>query len=413
MAGFSRVRDDLACDGVPVAAIARAVSTPVYVYSAARVRAAHADLDAAFASYPHTLHFALKANSTLALVRLIRELGCQADANSGGEIDVALRAGYQPADIVFTGVGKTHDELDRAVALGVKAINIESDGEAARIDAIARARGVRARVAVRVNPDIDPRSHPHISTGLRHNKFGVPIEHAPGLFRSMAGRSGLDPVGIHAHLGSQVLDMDPLARLARAVADLATAVRDAGVRLQHVDLGGGLGVAYDQTPAPEPDAYAAAVLPAIRETGLHLLLEPGRFLVASAGALVGSVADVKTYSGSPAFVVLDTGMTELIRPALYGAYHRIEAVQPRPGPEQTCEIVGPLCETSDTLGHARRLGPIEVGDLVAIFDTGAYGSVMASNYNRRTKPAEVLVEDGRWRVIRRRQTLDDLVALEA
>jgi diaminopimelate decarboxylase len=402
----------LHCDGVPVATIARATGTPVYVYSGGTIRAACAALDGAFRDYPHTLHFALKANSTLAVLRLLRELGCSADANSGGEIEAALRAGYEPSQIVFTGVGKTRDELDGAVGLGVKAINIESDGEAERIDAIARARGVRARVALRVNPDIDPNTHAHISTGMRFNKFGVPLEFAAGLLRRIAAMPGLEPVGIHVHLGSQIVDVAPLGRAAQALAGLATEVRAAGVPLRHIDLGGGLGVAYDGVTAANPQAYAAAVLPAIRATGLHLIIEPGRYLVAPAGALVGSVADTKQYEGSPRFVVLDTGMTELIRPMLYQAFHRIVAVAPRPGPETPCEVVGPLCETSDTLGHDRPFGPVEVGDLFAVLDAGAYGFVMASNYNRRRFPAEVLVDGGAWRVVRRRQTLDGLFATE-
>ena len=402
----------LHCDGVSVDAMARAIGTPVYIYSGGAIRAAFAGLDGAFREYPHTLHFALKANSTLAVLRLLRELGCSADANSGGEIEAARRAGFEPSQIVFTGVGKTRDELDQAVALGVKAINIESDGEAERIDQVARARGVKARVALRVNPDIDPNTHAHISTGLRFNKFGVPLEFAAPLLRRLAAMPGLDPIGIHVHLGSQIVDVEPLGRAAQALAELAIEVRAAGVPLQHIDLGGGLGVAYDGVSAADPVAYAAAVLPAIRKTGLHLIIEPGRYLVAPAGILVGSVADTKAYQGSPRFVVLDTGMTELIRPMLYEAYHRIVAVTPRPGAGQPSEIVGPLCETSDTLGHDRQLGPVEVGDLIAVLDAGAYGFVMASNYNRRRFPAEVLVDGGVWRVIRRRQTFDDLFATE-
>ncbi len=412
MAGLARIDGELTCDGVALALIARHVSTPLYVYSADRVREAHAAFSRAFAAYPHSVHYALKANSTLGIVRLFRSLGCGADANSGGEIEVALRAGFQPSEIVFTGVGKTRDELERAVALGVKAINIESEGEAARIDLIARERGVRARVAVRVNPDIDPGSHPHITTGQRRDKFGVAIGEVPGLFHSMAGQPGLEPVGLHAHLGSQIVEMDPIARVARALVDLAATLRASGVTLRHLDLGGGLGVAYDDSPDPDPNTYAGAILPIVRESGLHLLLEPGRFLVARAGVLVGRVTDRKSYPGSPDFVVLDTGMTELIRPALYGAFHQIEEVRRREGPDAVYEIVGPLCESSDTLGRARSLGPIEVGDFVAIRDTGAYGAVMASNYNRRPMPAEVLVDNGTWRVIRKRQTIDDLVALE-
>ncbi len=412
MTGFAFDTFSLTCDGVPVADIVAQVGTPAYIYSAARVRASYRALDEAFAGYPHTIHYALKANSTLAILRVLRELGAQADANSGGEIDVARRAGFEPGQIVFTGVGKTRDELTRAVALGLKAVNVESAGEAVRLDEIASALGTRVRVAVRVNPDIDPHTHAHISTGRRANKFGIPLEHVPALLRDLASRRGLLPVGVHVHLGSQLIEMGPLGEAARVLAGVTREVRDAGIVLEHIDLGGGLGIAYDGGEPPSPAAYAAAVLPVIRETGLHLLLEPGRYLSAPAGILVGGVTDIKAYPGSPRFVILDTGMTELIRPMLYGAFHRIAAVAPRPGPEAMCEVVGPLCETSDTLGHGRLLGPVEVGDALAVFDAGAYGIVMASNYNRRPMPPEVLVDDGTWRVVRRRQTVDDLLALE-
>lgn len=412
MTGFHLREGSLACDGVALATIVADAGTPLYAYSAAAIRDAYNDLDDAFASYPHTIHYALKANSTLAIARLARHLGAHADANSGGEIDVAIRAGFEPAEIVFTGVGKTCAELARAVALGVKAINVESDGEAARIDDLARARGVRTRVAVRVNPDIDPQTHQHISTGARATKFGVPIDHVPFLLRDLAARPGLEPVGLHVHLGSQIRDMAPIARAARVLVDLAVEARHAGIRIEHVDLGGGLGISYDGSPAPNPGTYADAILRSVRDSGLHLLLEPGRFMVAPAGVLVGRVADIKTFTGSPRFLVLDMGMTELIRPMLYEAFHRIEPVQPRPGPEFAYDVVGPLCETSDTLGRDRIFGPLEVGDLMAVFDTGAYGIVMASNYNRRCMPAEVLVDNGAWRVIRRRQTIDDMLALE-
>jgi diaminopimelate decarboxylase len=410
--GFACDASPLTCDDIPVADIVAAVGTPAYIYSAARVRASYRALDDAFAGYPHTMHYALKANSTLAVLRVLREMGAHADANSGGEIDVALRAGFAPGQIVFTGVGKTRDELTRAAALGLKAVNVESAGEAARLDEVATALGTRVRVAVRVNPDIDPHTHAHIATGRRASKFGIPLEHVPALLRDLASRAGLHPVGVHVHLGSQLIEMGPLGEAARVLADVAREVRGAGIVLEHIDLGGGLGIAYDGGEPPSPAAYAEAVLPAIRGTGLHLLLEPGRYLTAAAGILVGRVTDIKAYPGSPRFVILDTGMTELIRPMLYDAFHRIAAVVPRLGPEAACEIVGPLCETSDTLGHGRMLGPVEVGDALAVFDAGAYGIVMASNYNRRLMPAEVLVDGGTWRTVRRRQTVDDLLALE-
>jgi diaminopimelate decarboxylase len=410
--GFHFEADRLHCDAVPVSDIVAAVGTPVYIYSAERVREAYRSLDEAFGGVPHDIHYAMKANSSLALLRLLRGLGAHADANSGGEIDVAFRAGFAPDQIVFTGVGKTRDELARAVTLGLKAVNVESAGEAARLDELAQAAGRRVRVAVRVNPDIDPHTHAHISTGLRANKFGIPLEHVPALLRDLASRPGLQPVGVHMHLGSQLLDVAPLGEAARVLAGIAREVRDAGITLEHIDLGGGLGIAYDGGASPSPAAYAAAMLEATRGTGARILLEPGRYLVAPAGLLVGRVSDMKAYPGSPRFVILDTGMTELIRPMLYGAFHRIAAVVPRPGPDDVVEIVGPLCESSDTLGHERRLGPVEVGDALAVFDAGAYGMVMASNYNRRPMAAEVLVDDGQWRVVRRRQTIDDLLALE-
>lgn len=412
MTGFAFDGKEWRCDDVRLADIVSRVGTPVYVYSAARAREAYHALDEAFADVPHSIHYALKAHSTLAFLRLLRTCGAYADANSGGEIEVALRAGFEPGQIVSTGVGKTRDELTRAVTLGVRAINVESAGEVDRIAEIAAAHGRRARVAVRVNPDITPVTHAHISTGQRATKFGIPAEHVPALFRDLAARPGLLPVGVHVHLGSQLLDVAPLAQASRALAGIVRGMRDAGVALEHLDIGGGLGIAYDGGEAPTPRAYADAVLPGLRAAGVHLILEPGRYIAAPSGALVGRVADVKAYAGSPRFVVLDTGMTELIRPMLYGAFHRIEAVAPRPGTIDPCEIVGPLCETSDTLGHQRLLGPVAVGDAVVIFDAGAYGSVMASNYNRRPMAAEVLVESGGWRLVRRRQTIDDLLALE-
>jgi diaminopimelate decarboxylase len=402
----------LSCDGVPLASIAGRVGTPVYVYSAPLIRDAYRRFDAAFRTVPHRLHYALKANSSLAVLRLLRSLGSGADANSGGEINVACRAGFTPADIVFTGVGKTRAELTQAVTLGVKAINAESPGEVARIDAVAASLGRKARVAVRVNPDVDPRSHPFISTGLRESKFGVPIGHARALFREMAGRAHVEPVGVHVHIGSQILSVDPLAGAARAVARLVGELREDGIRLEHVDLGGGLGISYDATTAPDAEDLAAAILPAVRDLGVVLLLEPGRAVVGRAGMLVATVVDMKSRPDGGHFVVLDSGMTELLRPALYDAYHRIEPVVRRSGADSPCDIVGPLCESSDIVGHGRLLPPLEVGDLMAVCDVGAYGASMASNYNRRMLAPEVMIDEGQWRLVRRRQTIDDLLSLE-
>jgi len=412
MPGFSRRQSTLTCDGVPLTDIGRAVGTPAYVYSAPAIRAAYTRLDRAFEAHPHAIHYAMKANSLGAVLGVLRELGSSVDANSGAELELALRAGFTPGQIVFTGVGKTDEELRRAVQVGVHAVNVESPGELDRIARIAADRGARARVALRVNPNIDSETHPHIATGLRDNKFGVPIAAAPAIFREMAGRPSLHLAGVHVHLGSQITSVDPLRRGAEAVAALARELCDAGVRLEYVDMGGGLGIPYDGLPVPGPEDYADAVLPVFRDLGLPLVLEPGRFIVGPAGAFVARVVDIKQFPGGRRFVVLDGGMSELMRPALYGAFHRIVPVEARPGAETLSDIVGPVCESADQLGRDRPMPPLEPGDLVAVLDAGAYGSVMASNYLRRPLPAEVIVDAGGWRLARRRQTLDEMLALE-
>lgn len=410
--GFFSPDSELTCDGISLGAIASAVGTPVYVYSAAAVRARYRAVDAAFGARAHAVHYALKANSNLAIVRLLRGCGSAFDANSIWEIEVARRAGCEPGDLVFTGVGKSRAELEAAVPLGLKAINVESAGELARVEAIATAHGRSARVAIRINPDIDANSHPHVSTGLRKNKFGVPADEAMDLAASTRERPALQLVAIHLHVGSQITSIDPLrqaaAFAARTVADLA----QRGIRLEYIDLGGGLGISYDGRPVVSPEEYVSAILDETRGTGLPLVIEPGRAIVGPAGVLVARVIDIKPRDEASEFAVLDAGMTELIRPALYDAFHAVESVRPRQAVTRGYELVGPVCESSDVVGRDRRLPPLEVGDLVAIRDAGAYGSAMASNYNRRPLPAEVLVDDGRWRVIRQRQTVDDMLRLE-
>lgn len=409
---FKPTSSGLVCDDASVEAIVERVGTPVYIYSARAIREAYRAIDEAFAAYPHAIHYALKANSTLAIVRLLRSIGSKVDANSGGEIQVAQRAGYGPGDIVFTGVGKTRDELEHAIAAGIGTINAESAGELDRIAALATAQGREARVALRVNPDIDAGSHPNISTGLRINKFGVPLQEARAIYRERRGRQGLRFVGVHVHIGSQITTAEPLRRAARTLATLALELRDEGFELEHLDVGGGLGIAYEGRPIAGPADYAAAVIPELQRSGLPVLLEPGRSVVGPAGALVARVVDTKRYADGRRFAVLDAGMGELIRPALYGSYHRIVPVHPRAGAEVSYDVVGPICESSDVFARERPLPPLEVQDLVAILDAGAYGSVMASNYNRHLLPPEVLVDGGQWTVIRRRQTLDDVLALE-
>jgi diaminopimelate decarboxylase len=399
----------LACDGVSIQSIVERAGTPTYIYSARAIRESYRDIDDAFASYPHAIHYALKANSTLAIARLLRSLGSRVDANSGGEIAVAERAGFAPNEIVFTGVGKTREELEYAIALGIGTINAESAGELDRIASIAHAQGRVARVALRVNPDIDAKSHPNISTGLKTNKFGVPLQEARAIYRARRDVAGLRFAGVHIHIGSQITTLEPLTRAAQSLVSLALQLRDDGFALEHLDLG----IAYEGRPIVRPADYAAAVIPELRRIGVPVVLEPGRAIVGYSGALIGRVVDTKCFPDGRKFAVLDAGMAELIRPALYGSFHRIAPVVPRNGSESAWDVVGPICESSDLFARDRLLPPLEVDDLVAILDAGAYGSVMSSNYNRHLLPAEVLVDEGSWSVIRRRQTLDDVLALES
>jgi diaminopimelate decarboxylase len=410
VAGFSPEHGVLCCDGVSLVEIARSAGTPTHVYSAALLDERLGALRAPFAAVRHRLHYAIKANATLEIVRRMRRHGVGVDANSGGEVEVALRAGFEPDDIVFTGVGKTHAELERAIALGVRAINAESSGEVGRIETIAAEHGRTARIAIRVNPDVDAESHPHISTGSHANKFGVSVREAHDMARDIARRPHLQLVGLHVHVGSQITKAAPIEQAARTIADLARELRGEGIEIEHLDFGGGLGVAYqaDQTVL-SPEAYAAAILPSVRDSDMTVVLEPGRWLVAPVGLLLTEVVDLKPKAGGGWFVIVDAGMTDLIRPALYGAWHGIDAVRLTPGTTTNVDVVGPVCESSDVFGVDRELPLPQVGDLLAIRDTGAYGAVMASNYNRRPLAAEVMVENGAARIIRRRQTVDDML----
>ncbi len=388
------------------------MGTPVYVYSAALLRERYRALDEAFGGYPHAIHYALKANSTLAIARLLRGLGSAADANSVWEIEVARKAGFAPEQIVFTGVGKSPEELESAVPMGLKAINVESAGELARIEAIAVRLGRQARVAIRVNPDIDAKSHPHISTGLKINKFGIPLDEARDLFSTLASRPSLQLVAIHAHVGSQMTTIDPLRRAAAFLAGLAGELRAHGHSARIRGRRRRAGHFLRRRPGAVAGDYVAALVGEVRRAGLPIVVEPGRAIAAPAGALLARVIDVKPRTAESDFIIIDAGMTELMRPALYGAFHRIEPVTAPASGDRHYEIVGPVCESSDVVGRDRMLPPLAVGDLVAIRDAGAYGSVMASNYNRRPLPPEVLVDGGAWNIIRRRQTVEEQLALE-
>jgi diaminopimelate decarboxylase len=410
-AGFARVAGELRCDGVSLEEAAGQFGTPLYVYSRAAVEAAYANYDRVFAPVPHRIHYAMKANASLGLLQVLRGLGAGVDVVSGFELLAARRAGFAAADVVFAGVGKTDAEIGLGLEQGIGHFNAESEDEIGRIGAAAERRGARASVSLRVNPDIDPRSHPYISTGLRNNKFGVGIAAAPEILERASRLAGVRLVGLQCHIGSQITDLAPMGEAARALAGLSRRLLDRGLALEILDLGGGLGVSYDGKPAPGPDELAAQILPSVAGLPLKLLIEPGRSLVASAGALLTRVLYVKE-SGGKRFVIVDAGMNDLLRPALYQAYHALEPVAAPRSRRQAVDVVGPVCESGDFLARDRELPEVEPGELVAVRDVGAYAFAMASNYNLRPRAAEVLVESGTSRLVRRRETFEDLVRTE-
>ena len=411
MTGFERADGVLRCDGVDLEDAARRFGTPLYLYSAAAIREAYRRYDQAFAPMRHRICYALKANGTGGLLRLLQGLGAGADIVSGGELRAALRAGFAPDRIVFSGVGKTDEELAAGLDAGIGEFNAESEDEVRRLSALAAARGRTARVTLRVNPDIDPRSHPYISTGLRENKFGVDIREAPAILSRLRVLPAVEMTGLQSHIGSQITDLSPLAEAARELAELSRRLLDEGYPLKTIDIGGGLGVDYQGGAGLGPEALADRVLPELRDLPLTLLLEPGRSLVAPAGVLLTRVLFLKR-NRAKTFVIVDAGMNDLLRPALYQAFHRIEPVRDAGSTVQRVDVVGPVCETGDFLARDRELALPEAGALLAVRDAGAYGFSMASNYNLRMRPAEALIEDGSVRLIRRRETFEDLVRTE-
>ncbi len=409
--GFFRKDGELTCDGVPLSALARDFGTPLYVYSWAAIEERWQRFDRALADVPHLVCYAMKANSSFAILRRLASLGSGADVVSGGELRAARACGIPADRIVFSGVGKTEEEIAAAVEARILAFNAESEREIEKIAEAAAARGATARVALRVNPDIDARSHPYISTGLKHNKFGVDIGRAREIFARAKERRGIRMIGVQAHIGSQIVEAEPLAETARELAALATELARDGHGIEHIDLGGGIGIGDGTGPELSPEGYAAAVLPSLRGLPFHILVEPGRAIAGPAGVLLARVLYVKTERGKN-FVVLDAGMNDLIRPALYEAIHPIEFVAPSGGQKIAADVVGPVCETGDFFLRDVELDRPEEGALLAIGNAGAYGFAMASNYNFRLRPAEILVENGRALLARRRETFEDFTRLE-
>ncbi|HSJ63240.1 MAG TPA: diaminopimelate decarboxylase [Gemmatimonadaceae bacterium] len=411
-AGFSRAGGVLACEGIPLPRIADAVGTPVYVYSTGMIREQYARLIRALAPVPHRVHYSMKANSNHAILALLRSLGAGVDIVSGGELYRALRAGMTGRDVVFSGVGKTANELREALDAGVLLINVESEAELRVLDAVAGERALRAPVALRVNPEVTVDTpHRYTRTGEKGMKFGIPIDEAPELVRLALALPNISLAGLDMHVGSQVSSLDPYREGTARLLELVMQARADGAReLAYLDVGGGLAVAYQDEDPIDVEAFAAAMIEMVAGTALTLIVEPGRFLVGNAGVLLTRVLYRKR-SGGHEFIITDAGMNDLLRPSHYDAYHHIEAIVPRER-TGTFDVVGPVCESGDFLALGRTMEAVEQGDLLAVRSAGAYGFTMSSSYNSRPRVAEVVVDGDRWAIATERERHEDLVRHE-
>jgi diaminopimelate decarboxylase len=408
----------LLCDEFPLAALAEKYGTPVYIYSATHIRDRFGAFDAAFRRIPHTICYSVKANSNLSILRLLGKMGSGFDVVSGGELERVLRVNKHLARrVVFSGVGKTIVEIDLALRSGIMLFNVESESELSALAERAAALKKMAHMALRVNPDVFAETHPYISTGLREHKFGVPIQRAAELYAQAARYKWLDVAGVSVHIGSQILSVDPFLAAMQRVAELVQQLSADGHKIRYVDAGGGLGISYSDSPkarfqfADRIREYAQALIKALAGLRVHLLLEPGRTIVGSAGALLTRVVYLKR-NGSKRFIIVDAAMNDLLRPALYAAHHEIIPVERNNSAAGVFDVVGPVCETGDFFARDRELPEVLEGDLVAILDAGAYGFSLSSNYNSRPRPAEVLVEGYKSKLIRRRETISDLLEPE-
>ena len=393
--------------------LAEKVGTPFYVYSTATLRRHVRVVREAFEGIPTLMAYAMKANSNQAVLKLMASEGCGADVVSGGELERALAAGIPAEKIVFSGVAKTAAEMRRGLEAGIKCFNVESEPELERLSAVATSMGLTARVSVRINPDVDARTHAKISTGKSENKFGIPFKRAHEVYRRIAELPGIEAVGVDMHIGSQITDLEPFGNAFGLMAELVTALRADGHTIHHVDVGGGLGIPYnvDEEAPPHPSAYASVVRDKIGQLGCTLVIEPGRLLVGNAGIMVTKVEYVK--EGASNFIIVDAAMNDLIRPTLYEAHHDIQPVNHSNLAPITGDVVGPVCETGDYLAKGRTMPGVKEGDLLAIMSAGAYGAVMASTYNSRPLIPEVLVDGPRWHVIRPRKSIEELLALDS
>ena len=404
---------DLCCEQVSLRSLAADIGTPAYVYSKAALLESYRAYDDAFAEVPHVVCYSIKANANLGVLATLARAGAGADIVSGGELFRALRAGFPPSRIIFSGVGKTRDEMRDALEAEILMFNVESLSELRTLDEVARELGVRAPVALRVNPDVDPQTHPYIATGLKTSKFGIPFARALEAYADAASLKGVEVVGADMHIGSQLTKAAPFADAVARLASLVKALRERAIAIRTVDVGGGLGIRHREETPPTHREYAMALLPALRELGVTVLLEPGRSIVGNAGVLLTRVLYRKD-TGNKKFVVIDAAMNDLIRPPLYDSYHEVRPVSEARlgGPTEKVDVVGPICESGDFLAKDRELARTEEGDLLAVMSAGAYGFAMASNYNTRPRAAEVLVDGNRYTIVRRRETYEDLVAGE-
>jgi len=397
-------------EDVALTEVAQKFGTPCYVYSRAALTAAFQSFDDAFGEKPHLICYSVKANSNLALLNLFARLGSGFDIVSGGELARVLAAGGDPRKVVFSGVGKSAEEIRQALEAGILCFNIESQAELWRMSEVASTAGATADVSLRVNPDVDPKTHPYISTGLKQNKFGVPFQDALALYREAARLPGVRIVGIDCHIGSEITEMSPFLEALARLLELVDQLFAEGIEMHHLDLGGGLGIRYRDEEPPPPHEYVATLLKALEGYPQQVLLEPGRVLVGNAGVLLTRVEYLK-HGDSRDFAIVDAAMNDLMRPALYQAWHDIQPVQPRTSAARRYEVVGPVCESADFLGHDRELA-LEQGDLLAVMSAGAYGMSMSSNYNTRPRAAEVMVDGSRLYLVRSRESPAQLFALE-
>jgi diaminopimelate decarboxylase len=409
---FQYKQDELYCENVPLREIAARVGTPCYVYSHATLVHHFTVFDRSFEAVPHLTCFSAKANSNLAVLRLFSKLGGGADIVSGGELFRARKAGIPSERIVYSGVGKSTREIDYALEEDILMFNIESTQELEAINERAGRLGRRARIALRVNPDVDPNTHPYISTGMQKNKFGIAVDSAFKAYEYARSLGHVEIIGVDCHIGSQLTDVTPFVDALKRLRLLIDRLQGAGIPISHLDLGGGLGITYDQESPPLPHEYADAVLRELQGLSCTLIFEPGRVIVGNAGILLSKVLYTKR-SPSRNFVIMDAAMNDLVRPSLYGSYHQIQPIEKRSREEQIVDVVGPICESGDFLARDRSLAMVRPGDCLAVMSAGAYGFTMSSNYNSRPRAPEVLVNDDRIHVIRDRETWQDLVRGES